>query len=380
VRKFILALLLLLASRHGVYAADEVYVRMSGIPNYMADAGQSCSLTAVVRFPNGTSSYTEELTWSSSNTEVARIDDSGNLFSVGVGTTVISVSADLHGCIDRSELTVVRNRRYIDVGAETWERMTSFNDSIKDRGAQLYFWDFNPAWAASPAFTSEFRRLYGSDGRLLTNIGEENAAEFYSLERAPVSLAQIKPSAGILMTTNEDQIALLPLKFTFNLEWSEVENILERTSVSSVSEADVVDLFKKIRLVFTGDGRRTATVIDWKGDRGVGAASALSSEALKFNSGNNLALQIEALLCDAPNPGVRSADIIGGRLVVADNALNGRIAGEMLLAAASSQDDWTDEDDEDSGGGGCDAGFVPAMAAIAAAFAAGLATRRKKNK
>lgn len=59
----------------------------------MCTVGNSCSVNFYYRFADGTSKYAEDVTFTSSNPSVVRVDNSGNMWSVGAGFVTVTATS-----------------------------------------------------------------------------------------------------------------------------------------------------------------------------------------------------------------------------------------------------------------------------------------------
>ncbi|MDR1915582.1 MAG: hypothetical protein LBQ58_03290 [Synergistaceae bacterium] len=355
------------------------YVRMSGIPNFMVRVGQTCSLTAVVYYANGESSVSEGLTWESSNPGVARIDDFGNMVSLRTGTTVISVTTARYGSnnerkTDSATLTVSETSSYTNIHPDLWGRMADFNAGLASRGAQIYFKnDENPSDIEESAFASSFMSIYGVNAHLLTELDESNGVQFISSPAYDKNgLTQMKPAIGVELSTLTTPGAILPMRFAYSIEWSDVSQILGK-NVTSAGLEDVKKLFQTVSFVFEDENGDSVVLVDTSGSTSITADRAISGGVLSYSSGNTLNLTLDLFIADAVSPdGESQPEIIGDKLVVADNDANSRIKGLVWLLEDASSGGNQPGGGGEAGGGGCAAGSAAAavifMAAAAVCF------------
>jgi predicted outer membrane repeat protein len=364
------------------------YVTMSGIPNTMIKIGQTCSLTALVYYQNGTASNYEPVTWSSSNSRVASIDQYGNLVSLSQGTTRIGVSTDRLDVNNRhaedfADLTVSEEWSYTNIHPDVWRRLENFNDSLRQYAEQVYFLDDDPENVKKASFADAFKSAYGVTAFQVSEFSNASAVNFDSkASYTGNNWSSVKPSIAVSIGVPSGGGALVPLKFTYSLSWDEVNVILGREAARARDVTridDITQLFGSFKLVFEDAGGTVTPVVDGDGEFGVAASKALSSGALDLTNGNNgLTLSLVTLLGDVKSAGDGKPTLIDGRLVVADGAADGTAGGSLwLLKRTGGTGSSTG-----SGGGGCDVGvgigspFVPyALLALGAL----LGLRRRKR-
>jgi predicted outer membrane repeat protein len=356
-------------------------IKMSEIPNTMVRVGQTCSLTALVYYNDGTSSGSERVVWNSSNDTVARIDQYGNLVSLVVSPrpVVISVTiwgiaqdgntvefTDSHALIVSEEWSDYDNNIHPDV----WKRLGVFNSSLQEDGEQITFLDFDPDVMKRSPFASAFKSAYGVAPTQATEISDS----MIQLNSAP-SLpggTSLKPSVSITLSGASPASGggVLPVRVIYSLSWDEVSDILGRqvTKIDSAKE-----LFGKLNLAFTDRYGKESVLVD-AGGEGVDA----SGKALTMTSGNNLTLTFDVFLSDANAASDGKPRLIENKyLTAADGSADGSIAGSLWLLKSKSGGDPGEGSGENGGGGGggCDAGFG-FFALLASASAGALLSAR----
>jgi predicted outer membrane repeat protein len=335
------------------------YVRMSSIPNTMVKVGQTCSLTALVYFQNGSSSSAEAVVWNSSNPNVAAIDQYGNLVSLMQGKTTISVTTDRldannQHAADSADLTVSEEWSYTNVHPDVWRKLGAFNDGIREYTEQLYLVDADPEGVKKASFADAFKKLYGVSASQVSEFSNANAIAFNSKSSYTASnWASVKPSISVSLSSLPAG-SLLPLKFSYGLTWDELSEILGR----EVTKVDnVTDLFGRLKLIFENANGIMSPVVDGDGEFGIAASQALSSGVLTISNGNNgLALTLEILLADTKTVADGKPQAIDKRLVVADAVADGTAVGSMWLLKRTGNGGGGGSTGE-GGGGGCNAGF-----------------------
>jgi hypothetical protein len=360
-----------------------VYVTMSGIPNNMARIGQSCSLTATLSLPGQPPTINADFVWWSSNPDVASIGGStGNLYSLSLGDTIISVTETMYSTTVSVDLRVEKDMGFPKINQRVLKKAADFNDTVPGGGVQIYFGEYDPDDVAAPAFTNAYRNLFSPEPHMVEGIEDANDVSFRIGDKYN-NTGAFKPSVGITMDTRQG--GLLPLSFVFMLGLDEVEEILGRSVTNPVSTPDVQDIFRKtLGFVFVdADGNET-TLIDGDGSAGVDVGDVPASALSHSMSGNNLRLQLNVMFADASpiaadvrGAGPRGAAMVGNYLVVADNNPDGTISGELWLLEGISHGGGEGDD----GGGGCDTGAaVAAILLLVSAAAIHPIVRGSRNK
>jgi predicted outer membrane repeat protein len=357
------------------------YVSMSGIPNTMKHIGQTCSLTALVFYRNGTSSGSEPVTWASSRPNVATINQFGDLVSLTLGTTVISVTTqrlDASGkpAVDFHELTV--SEEWVsdydnNIHPDVWKRLGTFNSSLQDQGVLLTLLDFDSGVIDSDPFYGAFEDAYGVAPAQVTEI----SSSMIDFTSAPKSGAALKPSVSVTLNGASSVSALastsggggvLPIRVAYGLGWDEVSALLGRT-VTQIDNPG--QLFGRLNLTFTGSDGKTYVLAD-NGSEGVSASALYAGKALSLANGNNgVTLAFDIFLSDANAAGDGKPRLIDDKYLTAtDGAADGAISGALSLMDTGGGGD-------SGGGGGCDAAGLGVAAA--AAGAAALFVRRRRR-
>jgi predicted outer membrane repeat protein len=356
------------------------YVTMSGIPNTMKHIGQTCSLTALVYYRDGTFSGSEPVTWASSKPNVAAIDQYGNLVSLTLGTTVISVTTqrpDTTGkpAVNSHELTVSEEWRSDydnNIHPDVWKRLGAFNSALQEQGVSLTLLDFDSDVIDRDPFYGTFEDAYGVAPAQVTEI-TDSMLNFTSVAR---SGAALKPSISVTLNGASPASArasssggggVLPIRVTYGLGWDEVSALLGRT-VTQVDNPG--ELFGRLNLAFTGSGGKPYVLAD-NGSEGVSASTLSTGKALSLANGNNgVTLAFDVFLSDANAAGDGKPRLIEDKYLTApDGAANGAISGTLSLTDTGGGGD-------SGGGGGCNAA---GLGVFAAATAAALFVRRRRR-
>ncbi|MDR1482850.1 MAG: Ig-like domain-containing protein [Synergistaceae bacterium] len=366
----------------GPVVGSIAFIRMSGIPLTMKTVGQTCTLTAVVYYQNGTQGFNESVSWSSSNPAVAVIDQYGNVYSYSRGSTTISVqtdrpAADGNLASDSADLVIENDMmNYMNVFPGVRRRLAEFNSGLGDSGTQFYFLDTDPEELKQSSFSSRFESAYGVEGFQISEITD--ALQLTVSEPRERGASQLKPAIGLSMPTLASPGGLIPLRYSYNLTWEEISDILGRTvDPGSVMDDVVKELFDNVSLEFADENGESRTVIG-SGAGSVSAGEAKSSESLSYERANSsLHLQVDVLMGDARYTGEAPEYMIGNKIVLADNSANGNIKGQLSLVSGRG----TDTDVTGSGGGGgggCNGGIAPAALALCASILAGYIGRSRR--
>ena len=334
------------------------YVSMSGIPNTMIKIGQTCSLTALVYYRNGSSSSNEAVTWSSSNPSVAAIDPYGNLVSLMRGKTTISVTtervdANNRRATDSAELEVSEEWSYTNVHADVWKKLGLFNNQMQQHGEQLHLVDADPLEIQNTPFATDFKSAYGVSASQVSEFLNANAINFNSKSSyAANNWASAKPSISVSMSGLSTG-SVLPLEFTYSLSWSEVREVMGE--VTEIGAGNVTELFRHFKLLFESADGTALPLVDADGEFGISATQARSSGVLAISNGNNgVTLKLKILLAD-----VQAADdnpqLIDDQLVVADGVADKTAAGSLWLLRRTDKG-GNNGGNAESGGGGCNTG------------------------
>jgi hypothetical protein len=360
------------------------FIRMSGIPLTMKYVGQTCSLTALVYYQNGTYSFNEKVNWHSSDPSVAAIDQYGNMYSYRRGETKITVTTERPGASgqpvsDSANLKVENDMMYnMNVLPSIRGRLADFNTGLQSSGVQLYFVDSDPDDLSASSFSTQFQSAYGVKGFQITEITEEHETEFITSATAGSGrgASQLKPSAGMSMKTLASPGGLVPLKYIYNLTAEETNAILGRELKSDDLKNDIVELFDDIRLEFVDENDESSTVIG-SGAGGVPVTDAISSGALSYDLTSSLRLQLDVLMGDAEHTGRLPEYMVGNKIVLADNSANENIKGQLSLVTDRSINIGGGNSGE-GGGGGCNGGMAPMGLALTAVICAAYARRFRK--
>ncbi|MDL2264749.1 Ig-like domain-containing protein, partial [Synergistaceae bacterium OttesenSCG-928-I11] len=370
-------------------------VQIGGLPNSTLRVGHTLTLGATVFMRDGSRATSEAVRWASSNPDVVHVDQYGNIVLLALGESYVTVTTQRNSSTGSPAthsilVKVTEGQMYTNIAKMIWTMIAGFNSDLSSSGVQAYLVDSDPVTVTASSFSGAFSGRYGVTPEQITEVSEKNGLVFrkstdYRQANARGTIAALKPSVGLEMSTLKEPGALLAMKYVYNIDWSDVSAILGK-DVTQVSQSDVEALFGALSLAFTDENGANVAVVDKDGSNGVSIADALSSGALlvggvntdEFPSNQSLAMHLYVLLGDAKPAGGASVNLIDGKIVVADNEANGRIDGEMWLLkdASASGGENGGSGDGGGGGGGCSAvGFAPLLLAIAALT---VASRRKK--
>ena len=327
-------------------------VFMSGIPNIMRSLGQTVNLIAMVRYENGTTTYsnadTEPVTWSSSNQNIVRIDSKGVMTAIAPtpDNDYVTISVRTRTASDgsfasaSSPVRVILQYSYMNISPE-WQ--TYFADYVRDiaeHDIAVDIADSNSSSVSSSSFQRNFKKLWNAGSvRQITNIsGVTPEFGTASSSGSPSGVVSAKDVAVKINYKGRSNGDILPLKYLWTFSGEELNQILRRdVDISSASLAD--EIFPALQIDFEGENG-TWTVI---GDGGVSAQDAVSSGALKLtktDGGNGVMVELTAYLANVEASDDNGPQLVKSDskslLVVPDGNNDGAISGTMWMAKRSS--------------------------------------------
>ena len=351
-------------------------IRISGVPNSLTSIGQTASLVAEAYDQGGKRiAAPVSVTWSSSNTGVAHIDDNGNLVALSLGTTVIRAttkSNSMNGspATDSVTLTVDKDvSDYLNIHPRIWQQLGIYNEAAASSGSTLAFADVNPALVQAGAFQTAFRGAWSASASQITKLGASapisvKSASGFSIDGYTAE----KPGASLILGgRKKGEVLALLYRWSFN--WETLSKLLGRkvTEAPSVSE-----LFKALRVDFVPAAGATGWNVIGAG--GVSAQDAAAKGALKLVRGNNgVTVALTAYLANAGGAAPDGARLMNGLLVVPDGAADASVGGTMWISQRVASSGGGSKGSGE-GGGGCSLGLVEALGL---ALAGGLLLRRR---
>jgi hypothetical protein len=318
---------------------------------------------------NGSSGI-ESVTWASSNPHVAAIDQYGNMVSLSMGTTNITVTSTRLDqfnkyAVDGAELTVSEEWAHTNIHPDVWRMLGAFNITMQQYDEQLYFVDSDPEGVKTSSFEAAFKGAWGMPATQVTDLQRVSDVHFSSKPNYSANnWTSAKPSISVSIASSfTGGGALVPLEFTYGMTWSEISQVMGRT----VTKIDnVTELFGCFKLLFEGVDGVMTPVVDADGEYGITASKALESGVLSTTSSNNgLSMAIKLYLADVQRAADEKPRLIEGRLIVADGKTDGMAAGSMWLLKRTGSGGGGGGGGGNSGGGGGGCSATPGLAALA---------------
>lgn len=345
-------------------------IRISGVPNTLTSIGQTASLVAEAYDQGGKRiAAPVPVTWSSSNTGVAHIDDNGNLVALSLGTTVIRAttkSNSMNGspATDSVTLTVDKDvSDYLNIHPRIWQQLGIYNEAAASSGSTLAFADVNPALVQAGAFQTAFRGAWSANASQITKLGASapisvKSASGFSIDGYTAE----KPGASLILGgRKKGEVLALLYRWSFN--WETLSKLLGRkvTEAPSVSE-----LFKALRVDFVPAAGATGWNVIGAG--GVSAQDAAAKGALKLVRGNNgVTVALTAYLANVGGAAPSGARLMNGLLVVPDGTADASVGGTMWISQRVASSGGGSKGSGE-GGGGCSLGLVGALGLTLAGF------------
>ncbi len=362
-------------------------ITMSGIPNSLRSLGQTTSLIAMITYTNGRKAYGgdgtgyEPVTWSSSNQNIVRIDQKGNITALAttpnnsyVTITVSTKRNSVSGspATDSRPLRVLGQYSYLNISPEYQNFLTDYMREIAEHDIALALGgDLRASDIETSSIRNQFRTTWNATTvKQITDLTTTTPPDFTNETgyRASgyVSSKGIAPKISFNNRSNGD---VFPLIYTWNFSGDEIKSILGYDlSEKTLNAAFADELFEKLRIDFNN----TSRVFQVVGGTGVSASEAFKSDVLKLlraDGTKGVSIQLTAYLANVSATGTNSdgAQLVGSGsnklLVVPDGLNDGLITGSMWMLQKSSSSDGgnnppsTPEREESTsgsgGGGGC---------------------------
>ena len=351
-------------------------IRISGVPNSLTSIGQTASLVAEAYDQGGKRiAAPVPVTWSSSNTGVAHIDDNGNLVALSLGTTVIRATTKSNAmsgspATDSVTLTVDKDvSDYLNIHPRIWQQLGIYNEAAASSGSTLAFADVDPALVKAGAFQTAFRGAWSTSASQITKLGASapiavKSASGFSIDGYTAE----KPGASLTLGGRKKG-EVLALLYRWSFSWETLSKLLGRkvTEAPSVSE-----LFKALRVDFVPAAGATGWNVVGAG--GVSARDAAAKGALKLVRGNNgVTVALRAYLANVGGAAPSGARLMNGLLVVPDGTADASVGGTMWISQKAASSGGGSKGNGE-GGGGCSLGLV---GALGLALAGGVLLRRR---
>lgn len=351
-------------------------IRISGVPNSLTSIGQTASLVAEAYDQGGKRiAAPVSVTWSSSNTGVAHIDDNGNLVALSLGTTVIRAttkSNSMNGspATDSVTLTVDKDvSDYLNIHPRIWQQLGIYNEAAVSSGSTLAFADVNPALVQAGAFQTAFRGAWSASASQITKLGASAPISVKSASGFSIDGYTAEKPGASLTLGGRKKGEVLALLYRWSFNWEMLSKLLGRKVTEAPSASE---LFKALRVDFVPAAGATGWNVIGAG--GVSAQDAATKGALKLVRGNNgVTVALTAYLANVSGAASDGARLMNGLLVVPDGAADASVGGTMWISQRTASSGGGSKGSGE-GGGGCSLGLV---GALGLALAGGLLLRRR---
>lgn len=370
-------------------------ITMSGIPNTLRSIGQTASLIALVRYSNGRTAYGgddegyEPVTWTSSNPNIVRIDQKGNITALSVTANnsyvTISVStkrntASGSPATDSRPVRVLGQYSYLNISPTYQNYLMSYVREIAEHDIALGLADVNTSSVKSSSFQRAFKAAWTADSATQITDLTTSTPAFNTLTSYTASgYVPSKNAAANINFADRSNGDIFPLVYTWNFSGTEIKNLLGYDLSNKTLNASLAEeLFNALRIDF----QNTSKVFQVIGGTGVSAKDAYTNEALKLTASDGkkgVSIQLTAYLANVAATGTNSdgPQLIGSGsrklLVIPDGVNDSAITGAMWMiqkgsaspspspSPAPSQPDTPSTPDSGKsnsgggGGGGCNA-------------------------
>lgn len=345
-------------------------IRISGVPNTLTSIGQTASLVAEAYDQGGKRiAAPVPVTWSSSNTGVAHIDDNGNLVALSLGTTVIRAttkSNSMNGspATDSVTLTVDKDvSDYLNIHPRIWQQLGIYNEAAVSSGSTLAFADVNPALVQAGAFQTAFRGAWSASASQITKLGASAPISVKSASGFSIDGYTAEKPGASLTLGGRKKGEVLALLYRWSFNWETLSKLLGRKVTEAPSASE---LFKALRVDFVPAAGATGWNVIGAG--GVSAQDAAAKGALKLVRGNNgVTVALTAYLANVGGAAPSGARLMNSLLVVPDGTADASVGGTMWISQKAASSGGGSKGDGE-GGGGCSLGLVGALGLTLAGF------------
>lgn len=362
-------------------------VTMSGIPNTLRSIGQTASLIARVRYSNGRTAFggtgtgEEPVTWESSNQNIIRIDQNGNLTALATtpnnNYVTISVRTNRYtaGGVPATDSRPVRvTGQYSNMNiSSVWQTyFSTYIQELAEHDISLQLADVSDSQVRASVFQRAFKAKWDVERAEQVTRLDASAPSFAAPSgyTAADGLRAAK-TAGVNITFNDRTAGdLFPLIYSWNFSGDEIKALLGYDLTNKNLTASLAEeLFSKLRVDFQ-NSTRTWPVL---GAGGVSVSEAISSNVFSWNKtdGDKGAhIELTAYLANVASSGSEDGpQLIGSGtrklLIVPDGVEDGAIYGTMWMASTEAGQtpnapvtpapSGGNDGDGGGGGGGCDA-------------------------
>ena len=341
-------------------------VMISGIPNTLRSIGQTASLIAFIRYTNGRTAYggddtgSEPVTWSSSNQNIVRIDQKGNITALATtpnnSYVTITVSTKRNSstgspATDSRPVRVLGQYSYLNVSSVYQNYFSQYNQELAEHDIALSLADVNSSSVKSTSFQRSFKAAWEADSASQITDLTSSTPSFNTLTSYNASgYTPSKRAAANINFQNRSNGDVFPLVYSWTFSGSEIKSLLGYDLSQKTLNANLADeLFKSLRIDFQGASRTFQVV----GGSGVSAKDAYTNQALTMtkadgNKGVNISLtaylaNVNASGNDSDGPQLMGS---GSRklLVVPDGTNDGAITGSMWMIQKGSSSGGGDND------------------------------------
>lgn len=331
----------------GAIPASGISIAPAG--DFNLQAGGTRQLYATVSPENASN---RNVSWSSSNTSVATVGNTGLVTAVAAGSSRITARASGGSGVEASvnvTVSAAPSTGYAELprSAAVQSQLTSVNNQMVSSGVQMEFASLNNAMANWKP---------GTNQELLASVQQATLTEESSPSSRPSGWTSTgKPSVVVDVDatgTADGKVLLLPVTMEYTLRSGELTSLLGAARAASVladpaGYADVLfgtlALFKE-----TAGGAFLNLVPD-----AVSPASAMNAGILTLKGGSSLVVTLSFLVADDAG----SASFDGAQLIVPDGIRDGHIQDPLWLMKAKSETPTEPTEKSSGGGGGCNAGL-----------------------
>ena len=350
---FILCALACLCPTGAWGAARPAYLHIQGGRSRTVFLGQSFTLVAVAYDEYGALLSGElSVSWSSSNPDVARVDQQGRVVPLSAGRASITARAS-NGVADAVTVDVVKRASHVEINPRLWENLSSFNELLAHEDMALAFEDVSPGLVQTTAFQRAFRAIWNVPPSQVTSLNDVTT-RFTTRNGYSSSVGEAVRSGIHISLTGRTRGDMLPMRYLWNYSWEELSKLLGRTVLEV---PDVSELFRALTVEFHGMSGAGYPVV---GSGGVTARDAEAAGALwVFPASGGVSIELTAYLANVQGPAssaLYAPQLVEGLLIVPDGTADASIAGTTWMMEKPTRGGAVIDDDKTnkSGGGGCD--------------------------
>ena len=333
-------------------------VTMSGIPNTLRSIGQTASLIALVRYTNGRTAYggndtgSEPVTWSSSNQQVVRIDQKGNITALATTpnnsyvTITVTTNRNTAGgtpATDSRPVRVLGQYSYLNISSVYQNYLAQYITELAEHDIAISLADVSASSVKSSSFQRAFKEAWIADKAtqitdLTTSTPEFNTLTSYSATGYTPS----KKAAANINFQSRSNGDVFPIVYSWTFTGDEIKALTGYDLSEKTLNANLADeLFQTLRIDFQGAGK----VFQVVGGSGVSGKDAYTNQALiltKADGNKGVKVELTAYLANVAATGSDNdgAQLMGAGsrklLVVPDGTDDGAITGSMWMIQKGS--------------------------------------------